>query len=120
MNHKAEEEVIGVSGSRAHMDEIEVITSGVKRFRCPKCLKNVHSIAGYNKGEDIPSLLKVRCTTPDCECICKTHFMGKDGKMRLFGTKDNSFVEGYSQDKERTATDDMIDLINLQYKRDHK
>jgi len=116
----SEEEVIGVSGSRAHLDEISIIKSGVKKFRCTKCVKNVHNIAGYAKGEETPSLLKVRCSSPDCECICKTHYMGKDGRMKLLGTKDNSVVEKFVQDKKRDDTDNLIDQINLDYRNGKK
>ena len=49
------------------------------RYFCVRCKRGQHS-----EGFDKP------CNT-DCECMCKTHYIGRDGKTKIpYGKKDHT------------------------------
>lgn len=85
-------------------------------YQCPNCRKNIHCIAGYENEGDTVELLKDRCGK-DCECKCRTQYLAKNGKLRKYGTVDDTDpMSDFSQDKPRDHTDDMIDGLNTQFK----
>jgi hypothetical protein len=78
------EEVIGTVEAASEFDRSDKslwISSrfGRIRFLCPRCKRGQHTL----KFDD-------PCAT-DCECLCKTHYIGRDGKTKIpFGKKDHT------------------------------
>ena len=105
------EEIIGVAGSAD--DEINIKSAQYARFQCTNCAKRkIHCIAGGKKGDPV-EMLKDRCTNPECECRCRTHYIANNGRLRRYGTVDDtSVIEDMDLGITRTHIDDMIDEFN--------
>ena len=93
-----------------------IIGAQYKTHQCPSCKKNVHCIAGYKNEGDPVELLKDRCSK-DCECKCRTHYLAKNGKLKKYGTVDDTKPETIP-DRKRDETDDLIDQINAGFLKD--
>ena len=93
-----------------------IIGAQHKAYQCPPCKRNVHCIAGYENKGDTVEMLKDRCGK-DCECKCRTHYLAKNGKLKKYGTVDDTEAESFP-DRKRDATDDFIDEINDGFNRD--
>ena len=112
------EEIIGLAGELG-VNEYNVISEQGRRFQCVNCRKKIHCMAGWKKEGDLVVLIKDRCGK-DCECKCRTHFVGKDGRLHRYGTIDTSnAMEDFSQDLPRNKTDDLIDEMNEEFKKEH-
>ena len=74
------EEVIGTHTGKSY----NIIGKQHRHYQCVNCRKQVHCVAGYENEGDPVELLKDRCGK-DCECKCKTHYLGKDGKLEPYG-----------------------------------
>lgn len=63
--------------------------------------------------------IDMRCNSKDCECRCRTHYVGRDGHLRPYGSKDDSGIAADDDDakRKRTATDDAIDYANAIFRR---
>jgi hypothetical protein len=93
-----------------------IIGAQFKTYQCPSCRKNIHCIAGYENEGDPVELLKDRCGK-DCECKCRTYYLAKNGKLRKYGTiDDTSVMEQFSEEHSRDELDDFIDKINMGFK----
>jgi len=101
------EEVIGTVNSYT------VITAQSNKYQCPNCRKQIHCIAGYKNEGDPVEMLKDRCGK-DCECKCRHSYLAKNGKLRKYGTVDDtSSIEDMDlTEHKRDANDDFIDQIN--------
>jgi len=110
----AGEELVGKAGDKD--DSINIISSQYSTMLCSNCQKKIHCIAG-SKGDSPPEMLKDRCSKKDCECRCRRYYVGKDGRLRRYGTPDNSILtDSLSERKERTPLDDLIDEWNSKKK----
>lgn len=97
------------------MSEVVVKKNSQNLFRCPNCnKKNIHCIGGGPK-EDPVEMLKDRCNNNECQCHCRTHYEANNGRLKRYGTIDNtSSIEDMSDDV-RNETDNVIDEINKQF-----
>jgi hypothetical protein len=103
------EEVIGTAGEK---NEYNLIGGSPNKYQCPNCRKNIHCIAGYKNIGDPVEMLKDRCGN-DCECKCRHSYLAQNGKLRRYGTIDDTHVfEDFAQNRPRDETDDFIDEIN--------
>ena len=59
------------------------------KIYCSRCKENIHNIA-ENDQRCLGSRKKGRT---DCQCSCQTHYVGRDGKLRKYGTPDDSFTK---------------------------
>lgn len=51
-----------------------------KKYYCVNCRKQIHNTPDNEN----------RCKARGCECKCRTHYIGKDGIARPYGTPDDS------------------------------
>ena len=106
------EEIIGTVGEK---NEYNIIGGVNKAYQCPNCRKNIHCVAGFKEEGDMVLLLKDRCGK-DCECKCRHSYLARNGKLRKYGTVDDSdLLEDFIVERERNASDDFIDEINQKY-----
>lgn len=97
-------------------NQYNLVGSQNHTYRCPNCRKNMHCIGGYKEEGDPVELLKDRCGK-GCECRCRTHFIAKNGRLKKYGTVDDTDVlEGFTKTTGRNETDDLIDELNAQIK----
>jgi hypothetical protein len=105
------EEVIGTHTGKSY----NIIGKQHRTYQCANCRKQVHCIAGYENDGDPVELLKDRCGK-DCECKCKTHYLGKDGKLKKYGTVDvSTALDDFEKERPRNETDDFIDELNKEF-----
>ena len=106
------EEVIGTVGEK---NEYNIIGGLNKTYQCPPCKRNIHCIAGFKEIGDPVIMLKDRCGK-DCECKCRHSYLARNGKLRKYGTVDDTDVlEDFKADRPRDATDDKIDELNQKH-----
>ncbi len=84
---------------------------------CGHCKKGMHSIAGIKEGQEETTLLKDRCNNEACECICKTHYIARDGSVQEFETIDctDPLYDFGGQLNPRNKDDDIIDQLNHKF-----
>lgn len=75
-----------------------------KRYYCSNCKRGIH-----NTPEN-----DLRCKRKGCECRCQTHYVGRDGKARPYGTPDDSFTKD-TELKTEPANDAEIEKIIAEY-----
>jgi len=110
----ADEQVIGRAGNKD--DEINIKSAQYSRFQCTNCAKRkIHCIAGGKKGEPV-QLLKDRCTNAECECRCRTHYIANNGRLKPYGTIDNTSAVDDIKVRPRDETDELIDKLNKKMK----
>ena len=65
--------------------------------------------------------IRMTCTSQDCECRCRTHYVGRDGRLRPYGSRDDSYerrdppsvVVGDADGRpRRRPIDDVVDRAN--------
>lgn len=97
------EEVYGYT-SGVDLETSHYITS-IRNY-CTSCRKGIHT--GVNSKKEIIR----RCKGVDCECKCRTHYVGLDGKLRPYGTPDNSIDTDIPP-----KFDPFIESINKKFKK---
>jgi len=99
-------EVVAVMEASAKFKEVSGWTLG-KNY-CSNCKKGIHSTPN-----------KSRCkNAKNCECRCRTHYIGKDGLLRPYGVIDDSDErEAKLAQKYNPETDKLIADINLKMKK---
>lgn len=98
-------------------DVAYILPQQYRTVQCPNCKKKAHCLAGVKKGDEEEKVVMVkdRCNNAECNCKCRTHFVGKDGKLHKYGQPDNtSALFDMSEDK-RLPIDDLIDQANKEY-----
>ena len=86
------------------------------RNLCSNCKKSIHNTPAKKIGGE----KKVRCKSLDCECKCRTHYVGSNGHLVPYGMEDPSLSEIDTQSLPRNQQDDFIDNLNLEFKKQHK
>jgi hypothetical protein len=70
-----------ISGS--DHEERPAYLATTKRYYCSNCKKGFHNTPENDQ----------KCKRKGCECRCLTHYIGRDGKARPYGTPDDSFTK---------------------------
>jgi len=100
------------SKAEKESNEVSIIGSSYLTFICPNCTRKIHCIAG-GKAEAPVELLKDRCNNDNCECRCRRFYVARNGRLRRYGTIDDTDVMAeFSPITERTPVDDLIDELN--------
>lgn len=108
-----EEEIIGTVEAKSQGDASSfIIKSTGDRVLCPRCRKNQHN----QLSQDGTGVITTRCKGGDCECKCRTHYIGKDGRARPIGVKDDSFA----YDLHNLGHSDEIERFNSEWMELHK
>ncbi len=87
----SKEEVVARAGGSIHLDpSIDPFAGTLRCSNCrgTKTRRPIHCLVGKD-GQP-----RVRCTkTSVCECKCRTHYIGQDGRLRPYGVPDDSFSQ---------------------------
>lgn len=108
---EAEETIIGNHTGKSY----NLIASQHRTYQCPNCRKQIHCLAGFEKEGDPVELLKDICGK-NCACKCRTHYVAKNGRLKKYGTVDDTTsIDDFPEARERDETDDFIDEINSRF-----
>lgn len=75
-----------------------------KKYYCTNCRRSIHNT---------PSNDQI-CKRNGCECKCQTHYIGRDGRPRPYGTKDDSKEDEAKPDP---SYDAFVDKLNEEWQK---
>lgn len=78
---------------------------------CPNCKKAIHTTPPRKKGQPV----NFRCNRKDCECKCRTHYIGENGHLVPYGQPDPSVPQVDNYQLPRDKIDDIVDTINAKW-----
>jgi hypothetical protein len=73
-----------------------------KRYYCSNCRQGIHNTPENDR----------RCKRNGCDCRCKTHYIGMDGRARPYGTPDDS-AERLEKDRPKIDADNDAEFQKL-------
>ncbi len=97
-------------------NNLVTLTGENRTLFCGNCKKKIHCIGGKKDKSEKIEMVKDRCNNDDCECRCRTHYIGKDGRLHKYGTIDNSTAIDEPAVKYDDETDKLIQRINKMYR----
>lgn len=100
--------------------EKATIVGNKETLLCGNCNKKIHCVAGQKENDDKVVMVKDRCNKDACECRCRTHFIGKNGRLRKYGTVDNSTAIEEPVVEYNDETEKLIQQINASYHRNER
>lgn len=84
------------------------------KIYCTRCAKGIHNIS----EKDQRCLGSRKKGRSDCQCYCQTHYIGRDGRLRKYGTIDDSFTKEYIP-KIDHSKDAEIEALNKKWHEEH-